>query len=346
MDEAPTQDAAQQPKGKRRVRSVASGGWNWVKSNRASQALLATVASAVVGGLAVAGIVVPLHEVEAKVGVESGRIDSVLDHLEAVDGALAAIQGTDPVGAVAALAPQVKELASQVGDIRDGLGSPTTTTTVLAGGSTAVLAGVSTTATTAPPTFLARLDAAENKLDSLSASLAAQKETTASLSSALASVRADLGAVQTDLTAVRTLAQEAKTAAANAQAAADAAKARLDTAEAKLPVVLTLPDVSLAPGTNSESAPVTTAIPAKAKYLVFFQAAPNNTDRCQTFFVKHNGGVYASAGAAGIDAKLIVRSMELAAGNHTFSAQYYASPPGGNNSNCVVVSPLFWLQKL
>lgn len=333
-DEQPQEES----KRKRRVKSTASGGWNWVKSNRASQALLATVASAVVGGLAVAGIVVPLHEVQRKVGVQTHRLDPVLDRLDAVDAALGAIQEGDPVGTVAGLAPQVKDLAGQLGEIRDSLGSATTTTT----GPT----GAATTVTSVTPTFLARLDAAENKLDELAASLAAEKETTTSLSSALAAVRADLGAVQTDLTAVRALAQEAKTAAANAQAAADAVKARADQLDTKVPVVLTLPDANIAPGASAESQPVTVAIPTKAKYLVFFQAAPNNTDRCQVFQVKHNGAVYASGDAAGLDAKLIVRTMDLAGGNHTFSAVYYAAPAGGNNSNCVVLSPLFWLQKL
>jgi hypothetical protein len=38
--------------------------------------------------------------------------------------------------------------------------------------------------------------------------------------------------------------------------------------------------------------------------------------------------------------------MNLTAGANTFSAQYYAAPPGGNNSDCSVVTPMFTLQRL
>ena len=42
-----------------RGKKATAGGWNWLKSKRGDKALLATVATAVVGGLAVAGIVIP-----------------------------------------------------------------------------------------------------------------------------------------------------------------------------------------------------------------------------------------------------------------------------------------------
>ncbi|HKY76131.1 MAG TPA: hypothetical protein VJS45_08330, partial [Acidimicrobiia bacterium] len=256
-----------------------------------------------------------------------------------VDEALAAIKSADPVGAVATLAPQVQALAGEVGDIRSALGGEEATTETTAAALTAVVVTTSTTAPSVVPTVMARLDSAEAKLADLAQSLAAEKETSQTLSTAVDGIRTDLSAVRTELAAIKTM-------ATNAQAAADAVAARVDTVEPKLPILTTLPDASIQPGQSADSPQVTVAIPAKAKYLVVFQAAPNNTDRCQVFFAKHNGGNYASVDAAGLDAKLSVRTMELAAGSHTFSATYFAAAAGGNNAPCNVLSPFFWLQKL
>ena len=75
-----------------RAKKATTGGWNWLKGQRASNALLATIAGAVATGLAVAGIVVPLNDLKQRMGVveSKGRIDPLLDHLEAVDVSLAA----------------------------------------------------------------------------------------------------------------------------------------------------------------------------------------------------------------------------------------------------------------
>ena len=127
-----------------RAKKAGAGGWNWLKSNQANKALLSTIAAAVVGGLAVAGIVVPLNDVERRVGVVESRFDGVLDRLDAVDSALSSIQSADPVGVVSSLAPQVKDLAGQVGLIRADLGtSPTSSAPAPASAATLV-----TTATT------------------------------------------------------------------------------------------------------------------------------------------------------------------------------------------------------
>ena len=134
--------APESEKKKGRGKKATSGGWNWLKSKRGSNALLATIAGAVATGLAVAGIVIPLKDLKQRMGVveSKGAIDPILDHLEAVDETLAALQKGDAVGAYAALAPQVKELAGQVGDIKDELaGADTTTPTTAALAATATL---------------------------------------------------------------------------------------------------------------------------------------------------------------------------------------------------------------
>ncbi|HKY78171.1 MAG TPA: hypothetical protein VJS45_18700, partial [Acidimicrobiia bacterium] len=67
-------------KGSSRRKQFMSGGWNWLKGKRASNALLATIAGAVATGLAVAGVVVPLNDLKRRVGVieRPGPIDPVL----------------------------------------------------------------------------------------------------------------------------------------------------------------------------------------------------------------------------------------------------------------------------
>ena len=218
-----------------RGKQASSGAWNWLKSKRGSNALLATIAGAVATGLAVAGIIVPLNDLKQRMGVveSHGKLDPVLDHLEAVDDTLAALQKGDAVGAVAALAPKVQELAGQVGDIKAELsGAPDTTTTTPA----ATLTMVTTTPTGATPSVLARLDSAETKLATLAKSLAAEQETTQTLSATVASVRADVAAATADLAAkvakAQTTADDAGAAAAKAQAAADTAQAAANAAQA------------------------------------------------------------------------------------------------------------------
>lgn len=213
-----------------RGKKASSGAWNWLKSKRGSNALLATIAGAVATGLAVAGIVIPLNDLKQRMGVveSHSKLDPVLDHLEAIDDTLAAIQKADPVGAMATLAPEVKELAGQVGDIKASLSDdPATTTT---------LALTTVAAVTVSPTVLTRLDAAESKLGQLSTSLATEKETTQTLTATVASVRADLAAAAADLAArvtkAQTAADAAAAAAAKAQAAADTAQAAADAAKA------------------------------------------------------------------------------------------------------------------
>lgn len=208
-----------------RAKKAGAGGWNWLKSKQANKALLSTIASAVVGGLAVAGIVVPLNDVERRVGVVESRFDGVLDRLDAVDSALSSIQSADPVGAVSSLAPQVKDLAGQVGLIRADLGtSPTSAAPTPASAATLV-----TTAT--PPaadrTVAASLSAAEAKLTELAASLATEQSTTRSLSASVAAIRSDLTAARTDVAA-------AQTAAAAAQAAVVALTGRVADLEGRL----------------------------------------------------------------------------------------------------------------
>jgi len=211
-----------QPEGEKkkgRAKKATTGGWSWLKSKRGSNALLATIAGAVATGLAVAGIVVPLNDLKQRMGVveSTGKLDPILDHLETVDEALAAIQKGDPVGTLAVLGPKVQELAGEVGDIKEelagGEATPTTTTTAAL---TTVQTLLSAPPATISPAVLARLDAAESKLTQLSSSLATEKETTATLSSAVATIREDLSAIRTELTA-------AKAAAAAAQATADKA---------------------------------------------------------------------------------------------------------------------------
>lgn len=58
---------AQGEKKQGRTKKVTSGGWNWLKSKRGSNALLATIAGAVATGLAVAGIVVPLNDLKQRI---------------------------------------------------------------------------------------------------------------------------------------------------------------------------------------------------------------------------------------------------------------------------------------
>lgn len=211
-------------KKKGRAKKATTGGWNWLKSKRGSNALLATIAGAVATGLAVAGIVVPLDDLKQRMGVveSKGKLDPILDHLEDVDAALAAIQKGDPVGTLAVLGPKVQELAGEVGDIKEELagGEPTTTTTAAL---TTVATLLSAPPATVSPTVLARLDAAESKLTQLSSALATEKETTATLSNAVATIREDLSAIRTELTA-------AKAAAAAAQATADKANRLLPVA--------------------------------------------------------------------------------------------------------------------
>lgn len=209
-----------------RAKKATSGGWNWLKSKRGSNALLATIAGAVATGLAVAGIVIPLDDLKQRMGVveSKGSLDPVLDHLEAIDSALSAIQKADPVGAVAALTPEVQALAGQVGDIKDELAGGVTTTTTL--GPTTTPTVISAPPATVSPAVLARLGAAESKLTQLSSSLATEQQTTATLSSAVATIRDDLSAIRTELTA--------------AKAAADAAQATADKANRLLPVVFVL----------------------------------------------------------------------------------------------------------
>lgn len=208
---------------KRRWKKAGAGGWNWLKSKQSSKALLATIASAVVGGLAVAGIVVPLRDVERRVGVVESRFDGVLDRLDAVDSALSSIQSVDPVGAVASLAPQVKDLAGQVGLIRDELAIQPAPT---APGMAATVIPANLTPTT-DPAAATRLAAAEAKLAQLAGSLAAQQETSQTLSTGVAAVRSDLAAARTDIAAARA-------AAATAQATADAATARIAELESQV----------------------------------------------------------------------------------------------------------------
>ena len=215
-----------QPEGetkKGRGKKATTGGWNWLKSKRGSNALLATIAGAVATGLAVAGIVVPLNDLKQRMGVveSKGKLDPILDHLETVDEALAAIQKGDPVGTLAVLGPKVQELAGEVGEIKEELagGEPTTTTTTAL---TTVSTLISAPPATISPAVLARLGAAESKLTELSSSLATEKETTATLSSAVATIREDLSAIRTELTA--------------AKAAADAAQATADKANRLLPI--------------------------------------------------------------------------------------------------------------
>ena len=98
-------DAGKKPS---RRKQALSGGWNWLKDRRGSNALLAAIAGTVATGLAMAGIVVPLNDLKHRVGVVESRADPLLDHLEAVDDALAALKDADPVGAVSTLAPQVQ----------------------------------------------------------------------------------------------------------------------------------------------------------------------------------------------------------------------------------------------
>lgn len=224
-----------QPEGEKkkgRAKKATGGGWNWLKSKRGSNALLATIAGAVATGLAVAGIVVPLNDLKQRMGVveSQGKIDPILDHLEAVDDALAAIQKGDPVGTLAVLGPKVQELAGEVGDIKEELaGSPdgpaATTTTALTTGPTLISAPPATI----PSAVLARLEAAESKLTQLSTSLATEQETTRTLSTAVATIWEDLSAIRTELTA--------------AKAAAAAAQATADKANRLLPVPYYLPTV-------------------------------------------------------------------------------------------------------
>ena len=208
---------AQGEKKEGRAKKASSGGWNWLKSKRGSNALLATIAGAVATGLAVAGIVVPLNDLKQRMGVveSKGKLDPILDHLESVDEALAAIQKGDPVGTLAVLGPKVQELAGQVGDIKEELAGAETTTTTTAAAATAPTL-ISAPPATVSPAVLARLGAAESKLTELSSSLATEHETTTTLSGAVASIREDLSAIRTELTA-------AKAAAAAAQATADKA---------------------------------------------------------------------------------------------------------------------------
>ncbi len=79
-----------EPKGenkKGRGKKASTGAWNWLKSKRGSNALLATIAGAVATGLAVAGIIVPLNDLKQRMGVveSKGKLDPLLDHLESVD---------------------------------------------------------------------------------------------------------------------------------------------------------------------------------------------------------------------------------------------------------------------
>src|SRR5687768_12501979 len=175
---------AQGEKKQGRTKKVTSGGWNWLKSKRGSNALLATIAGAVATGLAVAGIVIPVNDLKQRMGVveSKGKLDPILDHLETVDEALAAIQKGDPVGTLAVLGPKVQELAGEVGDIKEELagGEPTTTTTTAL---TTIPTLLSAPPATISPAVLARLDAAESKLTQLSSSLATEQETTRTLSS-------------------------------------------------------------------------------------------------------------------------------------------------------------------
>jgi len=174
----PVTTESQGEKKERRGKKASSGAWNWLKSKRGSNALLATIAGAVATGLAVAGIMIPLDDLKQRMGVveSHSKLDPVLDHLEAIDDTLAAIQKADPVGAIATLAPEVKELAGQVGGIRMSLsGDPTTTTTL----ALTTLALTTVPAAVVSPTVLARLDTAESKLGQLSTSLAAEKESIA-----------------------------------------------------------------------------------------------------------------------------------------------------------------------
>ena len=216
-----------QPEGEKkkgRAKKATAGGWDWLKSKRGSNALLATIAGAVATGLAVAGIVIPVNDLKQRMGVveSKGKLDPILDHLEDVDSALAAIQKGDPVGTLAVLGPKVQELAGQVGDIKEERagGEPTTTTTAAP---TTVPTLISAPPATISPAVLARLGAAESKLTELSSSLATEKETTSTLSSAVATIREDLSAIRTELTA-------AKAAAAAAQATADKANRLLPVA--------------------------------------------------------------------------------------------------------------------
>ncbi|HZI38587.1 MAG TPA: hypothetical protein VFF24_09800, partial [Acidimicrobiia bacterium] len=75
---------AQGEKKQGRTKKVTSGGWNWLKSKRGSNALLATIAGAVATGLAVAGIVIPVNDLKQRMGVveSKGKLDPILDHLE------------------------------------------------------------------------------------------------------------------------------------------------------------------------------------------------------------------------------------------------------------------------
>ena len=212
-----------------RAKKASSGGWNWLKSKRGSNALLATIAGAVATGLAVAGIIVPLNDLKQRMGVveSKGAFDPILDHLETVDATLAAIQKADPVGAMAVLAPKVQELAGQVGDIKEELaGGETTTTTTAALTTTPTL--ISAPPATVSPAVLARLGAAESKLTELSSSLATEQETTRTLSSAVATIREDLSAIRIELTA--------------AKASADAAQVTADRANRLLPVAFYHPN--------------------------------------------------------------------------------------------------------
>jgi outer membrane murein-binding lipoprotein Lpp len=216
-----------QPEGEKkkgRAKKATTGGWNWLKSKRGSNALLATIAGAVATGLAVAGIVIPVNDLKQRMGVveSKGKLDPILDHLETVDEALAAIQKGDPVGTLAVLGPKVQELAGEVGDIKEELaGAETTPTTTAA--LTTVPTLISAPPATVSPAVLARLGAAESKLTELSSSLATEQETTRTLSTAVATIREDLSAIRTELTA-------AKAAAAAAQATADKANRLLPVA--------------------------------------------------------------------------------------------------------------------
>ena len=219
---------AQPPAGEKkkgRAKKATTGAWSWLKSKRGSNALLATIAGAVATGLAVAGLVVPLNDLKQRMGVveSKGKLDPILDHLETVDDALAAIQKGDPVGTLAVLGPKVQELAGEVGEIKEELagGEPTTTTTAVMSVATAI----SVPPTTVSAAVLARLDSAESKLTQLSSSLATEQETTRTLSTAVAVIREDLSAIRTELTA--------------AKAAAAAAQATADRANQLLPVVFT-----------------------------------------------------------------------------------------------------------
>ena len=253
MTTEPQGDKKEKEKG--RGKKASSGAWNWFKSKRGSNALLATIAGAVATGLAVAGIIVPLNDLKSRMGVveSHSRFDPILDHLEAIDDSLSAIQKADPVGAMASLAPQVKELGGQIGDIRASLsGTPATPTGTPAVATALPAAPTQTTLTpaTVAPGVLARLDAAESKLTQLSTSLAAQQETTRTLSTAVGSIRSDIAAVRAQVVDLDRRITAAQAGAEGAQAAAEGAQAA---AEAAVPVLRTFANVVFStPATGAE----------------------------------------------------------------------------------------------